>query len=205
MQALKRHLLTGLLVWVPIAVSLWVISSVVSLLDQSQMLLPAQWRPESWLGFSVPGIGALLTLLAIWFTGLITANYIGAALMGWWERLLKRIPVFNSIYTSVKQVSDTLLSSSGKAFRKAVLVPFPGGGQSRAVGFLTGDVPSGIAKGLGAGYVSVFIPTAPNPTAGFLLVVPETDLIELNMTVDEALKYAVSMGVVAPTLRSTDQ
>lgn len=204
MQAFKRHFLTGLLVWVPIAVSLWVLSSVIKLLDQSQAVLPDAWRPEVWLGFSIPGVGALITLAAIWLTGLVTANYLGQALMRWWEAILRRIPFFNSIYGSVKQVSDTLLSSSGKAFRKAVLVPFPGGGSSHAVGFLTGDVPDGLAKGLPPGRVSVFIPTAPNPTAGFLLIVAEADLIELNLSVDEALKYAVSMGVVAPALRSTD-
>lgn len=204
LQSFKRHFLTGLLVWVPIAVSLWVLSSVVKMLDQSQALLPAAWRPEAWLGVSIPGVGALITLLAIWLTGAVAANYLGASLMGWWEALLRRIPVFNSIYTSVKKVSDTLLSSSGKAFRKAVLVPFPGGGSSHAIGFLTGDVPEGLAKGLPVGRVTVFIPTAPNPTAGFVLVVNEAELIELNLTVDEALKYAVSMGVVAPTLRTTD-
>ncbi len=204
LQSFKRHFLTGLLVWVPIAVSLWVLSSVIKMLDQSQVLLPAALKPEAWLGFSIPGIGALITLFAIWLTGLVAANYLGASLMGWWEALLSRIPVFNSIYTSVKKVSDTLLSSSGKAFRKAVLVPFPGGGNSHAIGFLTGDVPVGLATGLPTGRVTVFIPTAPNPTAGFVLVVAEADLIELNLSVDEALKYAVSMGVVAPTLRTTD-
>lgn len=203
LQSFKRHFLTGLLVWVPIAVSLWVLSSVIKMLDQSQALLPDSFRPEVWLGFSIPGVGAIITLLGIWLTGLVAANYLGASLMGWWEALLRRIPVFNSIYTSVKKVSDTLLSSSGKAFRKAVLVPFPGG-SSHAIGFLTGDAPKGLAKGLPPGRVTVFIPTAPNPTAGFVLVVDPADLIELNLTVDEALKYAVSMGVVAPTLRSTD-
>ena len=204
MQALRRYLVTGLLVWVPIAITLWVISSVVAVLDRSLAILPAELQPEVLLGFSLPGIGALFTLAIIWLTGLVTANMVGQSLMRWWEGLLRRIPFFNSIYSSVKQVSDTLLSSSGKAFRKAVLVPFPAG-NTKAIGFLTGDVSPGLANGLGEGYVSVFIPTAPNPTAGFLLLVPEKDLIELNLSVDEALKYAVSMGVVAPSLSSTDK
>jgi uncharacterized membrane protein len=204
MQALRRYLVTGLLVWVPIAITLWVISSVVAVLDRSLAILPADLQPEALFGFSLPGIGAVFTLAIIWLTGLITANMVGQSLMRWWESLLRRIPFFNSIYSSVKQVSDTLLSSSGKAFRKAVLVPFPGGA-TKAIGFLTGDAPIGLADGFGEGYVSVFIPTAPNPTAGFLLLVPEKDLIELNLTVDEALKYAVSMGVVAPSLSSTDK
>ncbi|MCE2678861.1 MAG: DUF502 domain-containing protein [Burkholderiales bacterium] len=204
MQALRRYLVTGLLVWVPIAITLWVISSVVAVLDRSLAVLPAELQPEVLLGFSLPGIGALFTLAIIWLTGLVTANMVGQSLMRWWEGLLRRIPFFNSIYSSVKQVSDTLLSSSGKAFRKAVLVPFPGG-NTKAIGFLTGEVSPGLANGLDEGYVSVFIPTAPNPTAGFVLLVLEKDLIELNLSVDEALKYAVSMGVVAPSLSSTDK
>ncbi len=204
MKLFRAHLLTGLLVWVPLGVTLWLVTAVVGVLDQSLQILPNTWQPQAWLGFSVPGLGAIFTVLLIWLTGLITANYVGQAVMRWWEVLLKKIPFINSVYASVKQVSDTLLSSSGKAFRKAVLVPFPASG-SWAIGFITGQVPDHLAQDMQLGMVSVFVPTAPNPTAGFLLLIKASQLRDLNLSVDEALKYAVSMGVVSPVISSTEK
>jgi uncharacterized membrane protein len=204
MQSFRAHLLTGLLVWVPLGVTLWLVSTVVGILDQSLQILPRTWQPQVWLGFSIPGLGAVFTVLLIWLTGFITANYVGQAIMSWWERLLQRIPFINSVYASVKQVSDTLLSSSGKAFRKAVLVPFPTTG-SWAVGFITGQVSDQFVQNVQSGLVSVFVPTAPNPTSGFLLIVEASQLRDLNLSVDEALKYAVSMGVVSPLFSSTEK
>ncbi len=194
---MRKYFITGLLVLVPLAITLWVLNLIVGTLDQSLLLIPKEWRPESLFGFSLPGLGTILTLLIIFFTGLFTRNFLGTRLLMWWEMLLNRIPVVNSIYSSVKQVSDTLFSSSGNAFRKALLVQYPRQG-SWTIAFLTG-VPGGDVKNhLQGDYVSVYVPTTPNPTSGFFLMLPREETIELNMSVDEALKYIVSMGVVAP-------
>jgi uncharacterized membrane protein len=176
---------------------LWVLNLIIGTLDQSLLLLPPQWRPELLLGFNLPGVGTILTLLIIFITGVITRNFVGNRLVKLWELLLQRIPVVSSIYSSVKQVSDTLFSSSGNAFRKALLVQYPREG-IWTIAFQTG-VPGGDVKNhLSGDYVSVYVPTTPNPTSGFFLMLRREDTIELNMTVDEALKYIVSMGVVAP-------
>ncbi len=197
MFTMRKYFLTGLLILVPLAITLWVLHAIISTMDQSLLLLPPQWRPKELFGFQMLGFGAVLTVLIIFLTGLLAQNFIGNYVVRVWEGLLKRIPIVNSIYSSVKQVSDTLFSSSGNAFRKAVLIEYPRQG-SWSIGFLTG-VPGGdVVNHLKGDYVSVYIPTTPNPTSGFFLMVPKADAIELNMSVDEALKYIVSMGVVAP-------
>ena len=194
---MRKYFITGLLVLVPLAITLWVLNLIIGTLDQSLLLLPPQWRPELLLGFNLPGVGTILTLVIIFITGVVTRNFVGNRLLMLWELLLKRIPVVNSIYSSVKQVSDTLLSSSGNAFRKALLVQYPREG-IWTIAFQTG-VPGGDVKNhLSGDYVSVYVPTTPNPTSGFFLMLKREDTIELNMSVDEALKYIVSMGVVAP-------
>ena len=198
---MRKYFITGLLVLVPLAITLWVLHLIVSTLDQSLLLMPERWRPESLFGFSLPGLGTILTLLIIFLTGLVTRNFLGNRLLLLWEHLLNRIPVVNSIYSSVKQVSDTLFSSSGNAFRKALLVQYPREG-SWTIAFLTG-VPGGDVKNhLQGDYVSVYVPTTPNPTSGFFLMMPRSETIELDMNVDEALKYIVSMGVVAPPVHA---
>ncbi len=194
---LRKYFVTGLLILVPLAITLWVINLIIGTMDQSLLLLPVRWRPEVLFGFAIPGLGSILTLLIIFVTGLATRNFVGNHVVIWWERLLTRIPVVNSIYSSVKQVSDTLLSSSGNAFRKAVLVEYPRRG-SWTIAFLTG-VPGGdVRNHLVGDFISIYVPTTPNPTSGFFLMVPRDETIELDMTVDAALKYIVSMGVVAP-------
>ncbi|HMV22571.1 MAG TPA: DUF502 domain-containing protein [Rhodocyclaceae bacterium] len=194
---MKRWFITGLLIWVPLVITAWVLSLIVNTLDQSLRLLPASFHPEQLVGFPIPGAGALLTLLMIFVTGFLTANFIGQKLVSWWEKLLARIPVVNSVYNSVKQVSDTLFAPNGNAFRKALLVEYPRSG-SWTIGFLTGQPGGDVANHLNGTYVSVYVPTTPNPTSGFFLMMPTEDVIELDMTVDEALKYIISMGVVAP-------
>ena len=194
---MRKYFITGLLILVPLAITLWVLNLIISTMDQSLLLLPERWRPEAMFGFHIPGLGTILTLLAIFLTGLATRNLVGKKLVWVWERLLTRIPVVSSIYSSVKQVSDTLFSSSGNAFRKARAgaVSAPG---RWTIAFLTG-VPGGdVNNHLQGDYVSVYVPTTPNPTSGFFLMVPRAETVELDMTVDEALKYIVSMGVVAP-------
>jgi uncharacterized membrane protein len=194
---MRKYFVTGLLILVPLAITLWVLNLIVGTMDQSLLLLPAQWRPEALFGFAIPGLGTILTLVIIFLTGLATRNFIGKRVVLVWEAVLRRIPVFNTIYSSVKQVSDTLFSSSGNAFRKALLVQYPRHG-SWTIAFLTG-VPGGdVRNHLTGDYVSVYVPTTPNPTSGFFLMVPRADTIELDMSVDEALKYIVSMGVVTP-------
>ena len=194
---MRKYFITGLLVLVPLVITLWVLNLIVGTLDQSLLLMPEKWRPQSLFGFTLPGLGTILTLVIIFLTGLVTRNFLGNRLLMWWEMLLNRIPVVNSIYSSVKQVSDTLFSSSGNAFRKALLVQYPRQG-CWTIAFQTG-VPGGDVKNhLQGDYVSVYVPTTPNPTSGFFLMLPRAETIELTMSVDEALKYIVSMGVVAP-------
>jgi uncharacterized membrane protein len=199
---LKKYFITGLLILVPLAITVWVLNLIIGTMDQSLLLLPVSWRPEALVGFRIPGLGTILTLLIIFLTGLATRNFIGRQVVSLWEGLLTRIPVVKSIYSSVKQVSDTLFSSSGNAFRKAVLVQYPRQG-SWTIAFLTG-IPGGEVKNhlQGVDYVSLYVPTTPNPTSGFFLMVPRADTIELDMSVDEALKYIVSMGVVAPEMQA---
>lgn len=194
---MKRYFITGLLIWVPLVITGWVLSSIVSALDQSLRLLPETVHPQNLVGFAIPGAGAVLTLLIILLTGLLATNFIGQKLVTWWEMLLARIPVVNSVYNSVKQVSDTLFSPNGNAFRKAVLVRYPHQ-ESWTIAFLTGQPGGDVVNHLGADFVSVYVPTTPNPTSGFFLMMPAKDVVELEMTVDEALKYIISMGVVAP-------
>ncbi|HPT49158.1 MAG TPA: DUF502 domain-containing protein [Accumulibacter sp.] len=198
---MKRYFLTGLLIWVPLAITAWVLVLIVGTMDQSLLLLPEAIHPRNLLGFDIPGVGAIMTLMVILLTGLLAANFIGQRLVSWWERLLARIPVVNSIYNSVKQVSDTLFSSSGNAFRKALLIEYPRRG-TWTIAFLTGTPGGEVPRHLDGEHVSVYVPTTPNPTSGFFLMLPKTDVIELEMSVDTALKYVISMGVVAPPLRS---
>jgi len=196
-SAVKTWFLTGLLVLVPLGITLWVLNLVISTMDQSMALLPLAWQPENLFGRRIPGLGAILTLLFILVVGVLAHNFIGQRLVRWWEALVGHIPVVGPIYTSVKQVSDTLLSSSGNAFRKALLVQYPREG-SWTIAFLTGRPGGDVQNHLQGEYVSVYVPTTPNPTSGFFLMMPKADTIELDMTVDAALKYIVSMGVVAP-------
>lgn len=194
---MRKYFITGLLILVPLAITLWVLNLVIGTMDQSLLLLPERWQPRSLFGFHIPGLGTILTLLIIFITGLLARNFIGTRLVAAWEAFLTRIPIVSSIYSSVKQVSDTLFSSSGNAFRKAMLVQYPRQG-SWTIAFLTGTPGGDVRNHLTGDYISVYVPTTPNPTSGFFLMMPRSEAIELDMTVDEALKYIVSMGVVAP-------
>ena len=194
---MKKYFITGLLIWVPLGITLWVLHLLVSTMDQTLLLLPEQFQTEQWLGVYVPGMGVVMTLVVVLGTGLIAANILGQRLLGFWERVLGRIPFVNAVYHSVKQVSDTLFSSSGQAFRKALLVQYPREG-SWTIAFLTGQPGGDVVNHLRGDYVSVYVPTTPNPTSGFFLMMPRADVIELDMSVDAALKYIISMGVVAP-------
>lgn len=194
---MKKYFITGLLALVPLIITIWVLITLIHTLDLSLALLPEAWQPKKLFGFNVLGLGALLTLVIIFVTGVVATNIFGQQIIMWWESLLSRVPFVKSIYSSVKQVSDTLFSDSGNAFRKAVLVQYPRVG-SWTIAFVTG-VPGGdVVNHLTGDYISVYVPTTPNPTSGFFLMMPKADVIELDMSVDEALKYIISMGTVVP-------
>ena len=194
---MKKYLITGLLIWIPLVITLWVLKVVVDVLDQSLLLLPAAFQTEAWIGVHIPGLGAILTVLIVFLTGIFATNFFGAQLVELWHEILHRIPVVNSIYSSVKQISDTLFSSSGQAFRKALLVQWPHQG-SWTIAFLTGTPGGDVANHVPPECVAVYVPTTPNPTGGYFIIVARKDVIELDMSVDQALKYIISMGVVPP-------
>jgi len=201
----RKHLITGLLVWMPLAITIWVLLWVLGIMDGlfswmlslSQAVLPEKAREGIEMLRGVPGLGVVVLLLVLWLTGLFVANIFGQWFVGQWDRLLHKIPIVKSIYSSVKQVSDTLFSSSGNAFREAVLVQYPRAG-SWTIAFVTGTPSGEVAAHLTSPHVSVYVPTTPNPTSGFFLMMPRAEVVPLKMSVDEALKYIISMGVVAP-------
>ena len=197
MAPLRKWLFTGLLVIVPGAITISVLHWIVGMLDQTLLILPEAWHPDRLLGFHIPGFGVLLTLLILLVTGAVASNFAGRKLVAWGDHLVSRIPVVRSIYSSVKQVSDTLFSESGNAFRTAVLVQWPREGVW-TVAFVTGAPSGEVAAYLRDEFVSVYVPTTPNPTGGYFVMVRKSDCVELEMSVDAALRYIVSMGVVAP-------
>mgnify|MGYP000556563681 FL=1 len=198
MSALRKWLFSGLLTLVPLVITLWVLDWVVSTLDQTLRILPEAWQPQQLLGMNIPGLGVLFALLIVLSIGALASNFIGNKLVNWWHALLHRIPVVRSIYSGVKQVSDTLFSEKGNAFRKALLVQWPREGMW-TIAFLTGQPGGDVARHLnGQDYVSVFVPTTPNPTGGYFVMVHKRDCVELTMSVDEALTYVISMGVIVP-------
>jgi len=196
-RSLKKYLITGLLIWIPLVITIWVLKVIFDALDQSLLLLPIELRTESLLGVHIPGLGVLLTIAVVLLTGVFATNFFGARLVEIWHDILHRIPVVNSIYSSVKQISDTLFSSSGQAFRKALLVQWPREGLW-TIAFLTGRPSGSVQKHLPPDCLAVYVPTTPNPTGGYFVIVQRKDVIELDMTVDQALKYIISMGVVPP-------
>jgi len=200
MASLRRYFVAGLLIWIPLGITIWVLSLLIGLMDQSLLLIPVAWRTESWAGVHIPGLGVILTLAIIVITGGLAANFFGRKLLALWDNILHRIPIVRSVYGGVKQISDTLFSPEGKAFRKAVLVRWPHPG-SWTVALLTGEPEHEVTDHLGHDQVAVFVPTTPNITAGFFLIVPKSEVVELKMTVDEALKYIISMGVAEPPRR----
>jgi uncharacterized membrane protein len=200
----KKYFITGLLIWIPLSFTVMVLAWVVNTLDGWIMpWLPQSLHPKNILGFNIPGLGVLVGISILFATGVIGANVLGQRIVRSWEALLGRIPVVKPLYHGVKQVADTLFSDTGKAFSKALLVQYPRKGLW-TIGFLTGTPSDDIAQLLGSNYISIYVPTTPNPTSGFFLMLPSEDVIELDMSVDEALKYIISMGVVAPPSRAPE-
>jgi uncharacterized membrane protein len=200
---LKRYFITGLLIWVPLGITLWVLDLLIGTMDQSLTVLPLEWQPEAFIGMRIPGLGVILTLLVIVLTGVFGANFIGQKIVDFWERQLIRIPVVKTIYGGVKQVSDTLLSGNGHAFRKVLLVRYPHP-QAWSLAFQT-NVPDEVTRMLPDEHVAVFIPTTPSPVNGFYFYVKKSEVVELNLSVDRALKYIVSMGVASGDSRPAIQ
>ncbi len=197
MKSVRKWLLSGLLVIVPVGITVWVMEWIISSLDKTLLILPQAWHPDKLLGFHIPGFGVILAFAILLTVGAVASNFFGKKLVIWWDALLNRIPVVRSIYSSVKQVSDTLFSDSGNAFRKAVLIQWPRT-DVWTIAFVTGTPGGDVVNHLHGDYVSVYVPTTPNPTGGYFVMLKKTDCIELKMSVDEALKYIVSMGVVVP-------
>jgi uncharacterized membrane protein len=198
---MKKILITGLLIWIPLAITIWVLDLIVSTMDQTLQLLPEQYQPQALFGRQIPGLGAVLTVVVVFVTGALASNILGRRLVRFWESILGRIPVVKTIYSGVKQVSDTLFAPGGQAFTKALLVQYPREG-SWTIAFFTGRPGGDVANHLQGDYVSVYVPTTPNPTSGFFLMMPKAEVIELDMSVDEALKYVISMGVVPPDAKN---
>lgn len=197
MAKFRKWLFAGLLVLAPLGITVWVLEWVISTLDQTLHILPAAWQPDQLLGLHVPGLGVLFALAVVLLIGALTSNYVGNQLLHWWNAMLHRIPVVRSIYSGVKQVSDTLFSEKGNAFRQAVLVQWPHEGMW-TVGFVTGTPGGDLVRHLPEDCLSVFVPTTPNPTGGYFVMLKKSDCIVLDISVDEALTYVISMGVIVP-------
>lgn len=198
---IRNYLISGLLVWLPVIITVFVIKFLFDLLSKSLLLLPPDWQPDRLIGFHVPGIGVVLTLVVIFLTGLIAANFIGRRLVQFGDHLMTRIPIVRSVYTGVKQVTETLFAPGGQSFRKVLLVEYPCPG-IWSMAFQTGDVHEEIESTLAGGekMVSYFIPTTPNPTSGFLMMAPKSKVKEVDISVDQALKFVISLGVVQPII-----
>ena len=198
-KALKKYLITGVLVWLPIAVTIWAMSYIISAADKLINLLPESWQPQHFWGFNIPGLGIVAATVVLFVTGVFAANVLGRRILGAWDSLLGRIPVVKSIYSSVKKVSESLLSDSSRSFKPPVLVPFPQPG-IWTIAFVSGHIPDKLKGSLPQDddYISVYVPTTPNPTGGYYIMVKKSDIRELDMSVDQALKYVISLGMVMP-------
>ncbi len=196
-MSLRSYLLAGLVVWLPILITMGVLRFIIDLLDNTVALIPKAYQPEQLIGHYVPGIGVILSLIILLVTGVIVTNYLGQRLVGWGESILDRIPLVRSIYKTVKQVINAVLSTNSEAFRKVVLIEYPRKGLW-TIAFQTGTANTAINNKTKDEMISVFIPTTPNPTSGFLIMLPRNDVIELDMSIDEALKFIISLGVMPP-------
>jgi uncharacterized membrane protein len=198
MKRLRRYLVAGLLVWLPLAVTVFLFRILIGLMDKSLVLIPRQYHPEELLGVHIPGLGVILTILVLLLTGILMANIVGRSFVGGGESLLNRIPIARSIYSAAKNFTEIVFSDSGKAFKKVLLVEYPRKG-IYTLTFQTGTEMGEVQGRTGEDVVCCFVPTTPNPTSGFIIIVPKADAIELDMTVDEAAKLIMSLGVVIPT------
>jgi uncharacterized membrane protein len=197
MGTLRKYIIAGLLVWLPLAATIVIISFVIDILDGTILLLPPEYRPEAVLGFSIPGFGVVFAIAVLLLTGMLAANLLGRRLVSFWEAILSRIPLVRTIYNSTKQIATTVLTSEGKSFRKVVLVEYPRK-DTWSMGFLTNEHIVVESNKVGRQISAVFVPTTPNPTSGFIIMIPKEDIIELDITIEDGFKYIISMGVITP-------
>jgi uncharacterized membrane protein len=201
MKRLRRYIVAGILVWLPIGVTLFLLRILVGMLDRSLVLIPQQYRPEEIIGFAIPGLGLLLTLLILLVTGVLAANIVGRSMVGFWESLLERIPIVRSVYSAAKNFAEIVFSDSSQSFKKVLLIQYPRKGLY-SLAFQTSSQLGEVQGRTGEEVICTFVPTTPNPTSGVIIIVPRKDVIELDMDVDEALKMIISLGVVVPTWRN---
>jgi len=197
MARLRRYLVAGLLVWLPIVATYIVLSFSIRLIDRSLLLLPPALRPENLIGFKIPGLGVILALLLVLVTGLVVANFFGRKMVGAWESLLSRIPLVSTIYGAVKQITASLFSDASQSFREMALVEYPRKG-IWVLAFVTGDTPKKFQQVAGQDLISIYVPTTPNPTSGVYIMVPRVDVKRLDVPVEVGLKMILSAGVINP-------
>jgi uncharacterized membrane protein len=200
MKHLRRYLVAGLLVWIPLGVTIFILRVLIGLMDRSLLLIPQQYRPEEWFGFTIPGLGLILTLLVLLITGLLAANIVGRSMVGLWESMLDRIPVVRSVYSAAKNFAEIVFSDSGQSFKKVLLIEYPRKGVY-SLAFQTATSLGEVQGRMGEEMICTFVPTTPNPTSGYIIILPKKDIIELDMEIDEALKMIISLGVVVPAWR----
>jgi len=203
MSHLRRYFVAGLLFWVPIVITVLIVGFLVDILDQTMLLIPTQYRPESLLGFSLPGLGVLLALVIVFLTGVIVANLLGRQLLRLWEAILARIPVVRSIYSGAKQVMETLVTGSGKSFREVVMIEYPRKGLW-TLAFVTGNAMPAAKESISDDAISIYVPTTPNPTSGFFLMVSASEVVPLAISVEDGLKLILSTGVLQPKTSSAE-
>ena len=200
MKQLRRYLVAGLLVWIPIGVTIFILRILIALMDKTLLLIPHQYRPEEWIGITIPGLGLILTFVVLLVTGLLGANIVGRSMVSLWESLLERIPIVRSVYSAAKNFAEIVFSDSNQSFKKVLLIEYPRNGVY-SLAFQTSSNLGEVQGRTGEAMVCTFVPTTPNPTSGYIIIVPKKDVIELDMEVDEALKMIISLGVVIPTWR----
>jgi uncharacterized membrane protein len=197
MALFRKYLIAGLIVWLPVGATLLVIKLVVDMLDQILLILPAHYQPDALLGFHIPGLGVLLSVVVVLVTGMVVANLFGRQLVAAWEALLARIPLVRTIYSSVKQLTESVFTAKGTSFRKVLLIQFPGPGMW-TLAFYTGELSGEVSERLAQELINVYVPTVPIPTTGYFIMMSRTDVIELDMSVDDALKMMLTLGVIIP-------
>ncbi len=202
MKALRRYIVAGILVWLPLGLTILLLRFAIRLMDRTLLLLPPQYRPEEILGFNIPGLGAILTVILLLVTGVLAANFVGRAFVGGWESLMDRIPVVRSVYSAAKNFAEIVFSDSSHAFKRVLLIEYPRKG-IYSLAFQTSAELGEVQGRTGADVTCCFVPTTPNPTSGFIIIVPKKDVIVLDMEVDEALKMIISLGVVVPPWRNS--
>ena len=203
MKRLRRYIVAGILVWLPLGVTIFLVRVLIGLLDRTMVLIPQRYQPEEFLGFAIPGLGILLTIIVLLITGVLAANIVGRSMVGLWESMLERIPVVRSVYSAAKNFAEIVFSDSSQSFKKVLLIEYPRKGLY-SLAFQTSSQLGEVQGRTGEKVICTFVPTTPNPTSGFIIIVPSKDVIELDMDVDEALKMIISLGVVVPTWRRQD-